>query len=244
MLKYSSFAGLALFLALGNVGGIAQPAPNAAGHWEGTLKPPTGEIGVTVDLAESGAGHWIGSLSIPSANAVDIPVSAISVEQSAVRFSVSGLPGSPAFDGKVSPDGSALSGVANNGNGPIPFDLKRAGEAKVKLPAPSSPLPKEFEGTWEGTANSGAGTARLALTLSRASDGTASGVLISVDQGNTQIPVTTVTIHGKQLNLDVRAVSAAFAGTLKADGAITGQWSQGTASVPLTFQRAAAKKKP
>lgn len=244
MLKYSSFAGMVLFLTLENVGGIAQTAPKPAGHWEGTLKPPTGEIGVTIDLAENGAEHWIGSLSIPSANAVDIPLSAISVEEAAVRFSASGLPGNPAFDGKLSPDGSALSGVANNGNGPIPFELKRAGEAKVKLPAPSSPLPREFEGTWEGMANSGAGTARLVLTLSRASDGTASGVLVSVDQGNTQIPVTTVTIHGKQLKLDVRALSGTFSGTLTGDRAITGQWSQGTASVPLTFQRAAANNKP
>jgi hypothetical protein len=238
MPKSSSLAGLVLFLALGNLGTVAQPAPSAAGHWEGTLKPPTGEIGVTVDLADTGAGHWIGSLSIPSANAVDIPVTSISVEKAAVRFSASGLPGSPAFDGKISPDGNALSGVANSGNGPIPFQLKRTGQAKVNLPPPNSPLPKEFEGAWEATVNSGAGQARLALTLSRASDGTASGTLISVDQGNTQIPVTAVTIQGKQLKLDVRAVSGSFSGTLGRDGAITGQWRQGTASLPLTFKRA------
>lgn len=240
MPKTSSFAGLVLFLFLGNLCGTAQTASQAAGHWEGTLKPSTGEIGVTVDLADSGSGHWIGSLSIPSANAMDIPVSSISVEQAAVRFSVSGLPGSPAFDGKLSPDGNALSGVANNGNGPIPFQLKRAGEPKVKLPAPNSPLPKEFEGAWEGTVSSGGGTARLGLTLSRAADGTASGVLVSVDQSNTQIPVTTVTIQGKQLKVEVRAVSGTFTGTLGKDGTITGQWSQGTASVPLTFKRRAS----
>jgi hypothetical protein len=245
MLKCSSFAGLVLFLVLGSLGTIAQPAPTAAGHWEGTLKPPTGEIAMTVDLADSGAGHWIGSLSIPTANAVDIPVTSISVEEAAVRFTASGLPGSPAFDAKLSEDGSALSGVANNGNGPIPFQLKRAGEPKVKLPAPNSPLPKEFEGAWEGTITSGGGKARLVLTLSRGSDGKASGVLISVDQGNTQIPVTTVTIHGKELRLEVRAISGTFAGTLGNDGAITGTWTEGTASLPLTLQRAAtAKKRP
>ena len=243
MLKYSSFAGLVLFLIVGSFGSAAQAAPSVAGHWEGTLKPPTGEIGVTVDLADSGAGHWIGSLSIPTANALDVPVSSISVEQAAVRFSVSGLPGSPAFDGKLSADGNGLSGVANNGNGPIPFQLKRTGQPNVKLPPPNSPLPKEFEGAWEGTISSGGGQARLVLTLSRASDGTASGVLTSVDQGNTQIPVTTVTIQQRQMKLEVRAVSGSFTGTLGADGAITGVWSQGSASLPLTFQRAATTKK-
>lgn len=240
MPKSSSLAGLLLFLALGNLGGIAQPTSKAAGHWEGTLKPSSGEIGVTLDLAETGAGHWIGSLGIPSANAVDIPVSSISVENGAVRFSASGLPGSPAFDGKISPDGNTLSGIANSGNGPIPFQVKRTGEAKVNLPPPNSALPKEFEGTWQATVNSGGAQARLLLTLSRGSDGTASGVLTSVDQGNTQIPVTAVTIQGNRVSLEIRAVSGSFTGTLGADGAISGTWREGTASVPLTFQRAAA----
>ena len=243
MPKSSSLAGAVLFLALGNLGAVAQPAPKVAGHWEGTLKPPTGEIGVTVDLAESGAGHWVGSLSIPSANAVDIPVSSISVENAAVRFSASGLPGSPAFDGKLSPDGHALAGIANSGNGPIPFQLKRTGEAKVNLPPPNSPLPRDFEGTWEATVSSEGSQARLVLTLSRASDGTASGTLTSVDQGNTNIPVTAVTIHGKQLKLEVRAVSGSFTGALGKDGAIKGQWSQGTATLPLTFNRTANGKR-
>ena len=84
--------------------------------------------------------------------------------------------------------------------------LARTGDADVKLPPASSPLSKEFEGAWEGAVVTDGSTRRIVLKLSAAPDGTAKGLLISVDKGNLEIPVTTVTLKGNQLELDVRVV--------------------------------------
>jgi hypothetical protein len=83
------------------------------------------------------------------------------------------------------------------------------------------------------------------LKLAPAADGTASATLIAVDQGNVEIPVTTVTIKDKQLQLEVRTVSGTYSGALGGNGEISGEWSQGPGRFPLTFKRVAPEtKKP
>ena len=115
----------------------------------------------------------------------------------------------------------------------------------MKVPPPSSALSKEFEGTWEGTLDDGGKLLRVVLKLSAAADGIATATLISVDQGNKEIPATTVTIKEKQLQLEARAVSGTYSGTLGANGAIAGVWAQRTNRLPLTFKHVSSEaKKP
>jgi hypothetical protein len=120
--------------------------------------------------------------------------------------------------------------------GGVPFELTRAGEANVKIPPPSSPLLAAFEGTWEGTLESNGQARRVRVMLSAASDGTATAVLVSVDKGNLEIPVTTVTLHDKELALDARVISGIYRGRLGADDTITGEWTEGAQRFPLTLK--------
>lgn len=53
-----------------------------------------------------------------------------------------------------------------------------------------------------------------------------------------EIPVTTVTLQGKQLELQARAVGGTYRGTLGATGEITGEWIEQTVRLPLSFRRA------
>ena len=86
---------------------------------------------------------------------------------------------------------------------------------------------------------------RVGLKLWPTADGTATATLIAVEQGNLEIPVTTVTIKGKELHLEARAVSGTYRGTLGAGGEIAGEWSEGPNHVPLTFKRVSSEtKKP
>ncbi len=230
-------------IVLGAVG-RAQTAPKATGHWQGKIEIPDHELAITVDIARSPKGVWIGSMSVLGATAVDVPLSSITVEDTAVRFTAS-LPEHVSFDGHLSADASSLSGTAANAAGEAPFQLTRDGEANVKVPPPSSALSKEFEGTWEGTLDSGGKVRRIGLKLSPAADGTATAILIAVEQGNLEIPVTTVTIKDKQLQLEARAVSGTYRGTLGASGDIAGEWAQGRNRLPLTFKRVPSEaKKP
>jgi len=227
---------LATLLAAFAPGPRVQAAAAPSGHWEGKIQIPERETAFAVDLAQGPAGAWIGSLTIKGATAVDVPLTDISVKDATVRFTAS-LPGTTTFEGSLSADASRLTGNVGNVEGAVPFELARSGEASVKLPPASSALSKDFEGTWEGAVVADGNTRRIVLKLSPAPDGTAKGLLISVDKGNLEIPITTVTLKGNQLELDARAVGGTYRGTLGANGEIAGEWVEKTSRIPLTFKR-------
>ena len=233
-------AGLAVLAAVS----LAQTDSKASGHWEGKIQMPNRELGITVDLAKNPKGAWIGSMSVVGSSAIDVPLDSVTVEDMAVRFTAS-LPEHALFDGQLSADASSLSGTASNAAGEAPFQLARNGDANVKVPPPSSALSKEFEGAWEGTHEVDGKVRRVGLKLWPAANGTATATLIAVEQGNLEIPVTTVTIKGKELQLEARAVSGTYRGTLGAGGEIAGEWSEGPNHFPLTFKRVSSEtKKP
>lgn len=230
--------------------GIAQTAAKAAGHWEGAIQmsnPETGktrDLGIAVDIAKSSSGEWIGSMSVLGSTAIDVPLSSIILDNTAVRFTAR-LPEDAAFDGQLSGDANRLSGTASSAAGQAPFQMTRIGEANVKVPPPSSTLSKEFEGTWEGTIEAGGKARRVVLKLSPTPNGIATATLISVDKGNLEIPFTTVTIQDKHLQLEARSVSGKYQGKLAATGEIAGEWTEGSTRLPLTFKRGLSDaKKP
>lgn len=232
------FGQLVTGVALLGAAGLAQTESNAGGEWQGKILIPDHGMVITVDLARSPKGAWIGSMSLAGSSAVDVPLSGLTVEGASVRFTAD-LPVHASFDGKISADGGTLSGTASSAAGDAPFQLTRGGEAKVKVAPPSSALSTEFEGAWEGMVDSGGKVRHIGLRLSRAADGSAAAVLIAVDSGNLEIPVTTVTVQGKDLQLEVRAVSGSYRGTLGDGGGIAGEWSEGGNRLPLNFKRAA-----
>jgi hypothetical protein len=215
---------------------LAQAPADPAGHWEGTIEMPRQPVGACLDLAKDPRGGWIGTLGILGTPIVDVPLRRIAVEGGKVRFTAA-LPDNPAFDGTLSADAAAIDGTASNSMGSVPFSLRRKGPANVKLPAPSSPLTKEFEGAWAGTLDAGGRQLRLALKLTAASDGSATATIVSLDQGQQEILVTSVTIEQKELRFEARGVSGSYKGTLGAGGEIVGEWSQAGAALPLSFKR-------
>jgi len=225
-----------LGMALACMVGAAEEPQGATGHWEGKLQMPNRELGMAVDLARDAKGVWIGSMSLAGTSAKDVPLRSLKVVATTVQFTAD-LPDSAAFEGSLSEDQNGLSGKASNALGAVPFQLTRQGAANVSVPPPNSVLSKELVGVWEGTLIAGGKTLRIRLKLAPATDGLATAVLTSVDQGNTEIPVTSVTIQGQQLQVESRAVSGKYRGTLGAGGEITGEWSQGSERLPLMLKR-------
>ncbi len=205
-----------------------------AGHWEGKIVIGSRELGITVDLARNADAGWIGSMSVIMSTSIDVPLGDIAVEDTLVRFTAT-IPGKVSFEGSLA--GDAITGTATNREGSAPFQLARKGTAAVKLPPPSSALPKRFEGEWQGTLGVAGKTIRLGLRLTPAANGTATGTLVAIDQGNQEIPVTTVTVNDDELRLESRAVSGTFKGTLGSAGEIAGEWTQGAQTVSLTLRR-------
>jgi len=212
-----------------------------SGHWEGKIQIPGHEVLVAVDLAKDRAGSWIGAMSVLQSTSVDVPLAEIRIQGPEVRFKAN-LPELASFAGALAADGNSISGSVNNSLGDAPFALSRAGEPKVNLPAPSSALSKDFAGTWQGSIEIQGQELRVLVKLGAAPDGRAVATLVSVDQGNLEIPATTVIIAEKRLELEVRALSGTYQGTLEANGRIAGEWSQGPIRSPLVLKRVAAEE--
>jgi len=236
-----AFSRLACLTLLAVMICLAQ-APTAAGHWEGNVQSPDGEVAVVVDLDKNDQGEWVGDFDAPSRNLNNMPLANIVVKGSALSFELSGFPAK--FEGKLSEDGQTFSGtLLFRQEMSMPFSLKKTGPAKVTLPPKSTPLTKEFEGRWEGTLEAGGQSLRLVLRLDKAADGTATGAIDSVDQGANDLRLAGIVIDGPSLRFSLPMVGGAYEGKLnKETGELAGQWSQGGNTLPLAFKRAVEKK--
>jgi hypothetical protein len=212
------------------------PGPAGSGHWEGSMIVQGKELRIDVDLVARTGDKWEGAAGFPEMNAKGLVLTGIAVQGQAVTFGIKGVPGDPLFKGTLSKDSKSLSGDFSQGPVTGTFTLAWKGEGKVEAPPKNAPLAKDFEGTWEGTLDVNGTLLRLTLKLSN-QDGGATGLLISVDQGGAEIPLMSIVQTDAQLKFTVPAVGGSYEGSLK-EGQITGTWTQGPGSLPLSFKRA------
>jgi hypothetical protein len=86
---------------------------------------------------------------------------------------------------------------------------------------------------------------RLALELAPDAAGKPVGVVVSLDQGNSRIPVSGLTETDGKVHFETPAVKGSFTGTMNADGSeLSGEWSQLGRSTSLVFKRLPAASKP
>jgi uncharacterized protein len=220
-----------LSFARAAAGWQASAAAPPSGHWVGSIAGPG--IGVEVDLGRQGDG-WRGTISIPVQGTKGIPVSDLAVKNPSVEFAIKG-PGDPRFKGELSQDGKTITGTFSQGGASLPLTLAWKGEAQFEAVPKNPAVSKGLLGTWEGALDVQGKTLRLALTLANAPDG-AAGKLVSLDQNNFEMPVTTIAETGSRLKLAVTMVSGGFEGEVKGDE-IVGTWTQGGGSLPLTFKK-------
>lgn len=218
----------------------AQDGPR--GHWSGSVEVPDQSLAMEVDL-EKGPNGWTGSISIPAQNATGIPLDAITFTNGKCTFHLKGAPGDPTFTGTLSADGKTLAGDFTQGPGSFPFKFNRTGDPKVEEAKASPAVAKDFLGTWEGTLE-GPGL-RLVLKMSNDASG-AKAVLITVDQGGTEIPVSAIEQKDSKLTLVVKMVGGRYEAEIdKAGAELNGTWTQGGNGLPLKLKKAAAQdKKP
>ena len=110
------------------------------------------------------------------------------------------------------------------------------GRSEVRAATENTAVGKDLEGSWEGTLDADGTLLRLTVKLSNQPDGTAAGMLISVDQNGVEIPIAAVVQTNSHLTLHVPSVVGRYEGDFK-DGELTGQWTQGPKTWPLVFKR-------
>jgi hypothetical protein len=213
-------------------------APSPAGRWEGKLATPMQTLDLTIDIVAKGSG-WEGVITIPAQNLTQYPLSSITASGDSASFAMA-APGDPRFTGKIDATGKIWTGEFTQGEGRLPLSLTRIGDAKIEPPKPSTAITKELEGAWEGTLTAGPRTLRLVLKLATGPDGLGQGTLVSVDQGNAEIKIQTISLAAGRLTLLLPTIAGSWEGELKGEQ-LEGTWKQGAGTSPLTFKRAAAK---
>jgi uncharacterized protein len=127
------------------------------------------------------------------------------------------------------------------------ISIASAQTAAVHKPQPERGYPT-LQGHWTGSLQAGEAVLHLVLHVSKAADGSFKATIDSLDQGVYGIEVTSLTQKDSTLHFNVSSVGASYEGRIAADhGSIEGDWTQGSASLPLVFHRQAAgagAKKP
>ena len=138
------------------------------------------------------------------------------MKNTSVEFAIKGAPGDPRFKGELSQDGKTIAGTFSQGGGNVPLNLAWKGEAQFEAVRKNPAVSKALLGTWEGTLDVQGKSLRLVLTLANGPDG-ATGTLVSLDQNNFEMPVTTIAEEGSRLKLTISMVSGAFDGEIKGE---------------------------
>lgn len=216
----------------------AQSPVDPSGHWTGIAKVPDRPITLAVDLSKKPTGELTGTYAQPDQGLKALPLTMVSMVGRTVHFVVKGNDQGSAFAGVLSADGQTMAGDITMGDYVIPFELTRTGDARIAA-APISPaIAPEFEGLWQGTLAADGTMVQIELRLANRPDGTATGTVASPNGSGVEIPVAIVQT-GERVTITIDAVGASFAGALNAAGsALTGSWSQQSASLPLTLSKA------
>lgn len=125
----------------------APAPPLPTGPWSGALELPGGALPLQVDFRHEGA--WTATLSIPAQGLKGFPLADLKAEGSQVRFRLAGLPGDPAFQGQLQPDGS-LKGTFTQGGQSFPLTLKPGALPAAPPSAPAVKAPEDREVTFPG----------------------------------------------------------------------------------------------
>jgi hypothetical protein len=232
---------LAAFVLFAAPATHGQAASDPTGHWEGTIQTQGIEIPMEMDLSKNASGQFTGTYGQPSQKLKGFPMVSVTVDGAAIAFTLPAS-GGVTFKGTILADGQSMSGEVSGSFGTAPFSVARTGDAHVYAPPTSAPIPKTMEGTWNGTLDVDGGL-RVVVKLSNHADGTSTGMLISVDQGELELPVA-IDQKASHLTLDVKSVSSSYSADLNAAGTeLVGTYTtaQGLA-LPLTLRRAALER--
>jgi hypothetical protein len=215
-----------------------RPGSDLQGYWKGTLDTREAQLRVAFKISEPTKGTFAGVLDSLDQGARNIPLTTIAYTKPAVKIDVAGVGGH--FEGELNAAGTEISGTWEQVGRGFPLVLKQSAPSELEpnLDETAYVWSKEsdLQGHWNGTLRVGGGTLRLALHIARTPDGSFNGTMDSLDQGAKDLPVTTISYTGSDVQLEWHALNAAFRGKLE-KGKLNGTWEQAGGSAPLVFER-------
>jgi uncharacterized protein (TIGR03435 family) len=98
---------------------------------------------------------------------------------------------------------------------------------------------QDLAGTWQGTLSTPAAQLRVVFKINATPDGKFTGQGFSIDQGGQPIPMSAITVEGRNVKWKVDALAASYEGAFTPDGnTINGTVTQGPNPMPLNLTRA------
>jgi RNA polymerase sigma factor (sigma-70 family) len=212
------------------------------GLWKGTLMVKAVALRLNFKVAEQQDGTIQVRLDSVDQGAKDIAATSASYDKSVFKAEFAGLNG--LFEGRVSSDKKEITGTWTQAGKQLPLTLTRADVTEEAMEQSGKSYyyknENEPQGHWKGTLNVKNVDLHLVFNIAKTPDGKFVCDLVSVDQGNAEIPATTVNWVEPNLQLEWKAVGGAFNGKL-AKGQLDGVWRQGNLSLPLKLSRSAGE---
>jgi hypothetical protein len=249
--KTAAVAGAAILLTAG-IGIVAvktihsMQSPDIQGNWAGIMeiKEIKAKSPVLYKITrENGSYHAVGVN--PYRGSMEVPLDkviyhfpSVHMERLAIGFT---------YDANLNPKTMEISGTWKVGkiSGPLTLKLNALPDAFPEPLAESDYAPRkdsDVQGYWQGTLKARNTPLRVALKIAERTNGTFRAVFNSLDQGGLDIEATAVTYHAPTVKAEFGGIGGTFEGTVESgDRVITGTWTQGSATLPLTLERANAQ---
>lgn len=230
----AAMAGM-LWMAAGTMAGtVADPVEGA---WKGSLDVGGGaKLALSVFAAKGENGKIGVTVDSPDQKAFGFDADEAKVEGNVFTFKVGVLKAE--FEGKLAADGKTATGTWTQGGKGLPATLEKVDPASL----PKGPeVAKELKGLWEGKLKvQNTFELRLVVRVSPASGDPSRliAVMDSPDQGANGIPISSATLKGGEVVLEIPAVQGTFKGKLdQKTGTLDGTWTQGGMDMPLVLKK-------
>lgn len=207
-----------------------------SGHWEATMQLPSGDLRFELDLDRNATGEIAGTIGTPAQHLIGLPLARVVLDGRTITFFARE---DQPFTGELLADGQTITGNYRLEGQSIPLTLTRTGPPRMKPAARITTIPSQLEGTWNATVSAGGRDVHLVLTMVNHADGTCTGSLVNLDEGRLTVPITAVDLREPVVTIAFMAISGSFTGSTNSEGTeVTGTFTQGSFSVPVTFRRA------
>jgi hypothetical protein len=104
----------------------AAPALIVVGDWQGSIETGKGSLKVVIHIAASKDETFTATLDSPDQGATGIPMNLITYKEPDLHFEIERL--ACIYDGKISSDGSEITGLFKQGSGSASLAFKRVGK--------------------------------------------------------------------------------------------------------------------
>jgi hypothetical protein len=210
------------------------------GAWSGPVRFSGNTLTFVFRFDVDDKSELHGTLSVPEQAGIELAMSELEFGNGQLTFKV------PQVQGEFSAShakGELVGTWKQGGNPRLPVTLKKGGAIAPKAIALklSSESFAALSGVWRGTLkvkNPQGEDVSLPLVMVFATDEHAEmiGFFDSPSQKATNIPITAVSLAAGKFAAKVAGLGAEYRGTLSGS-TLTGEWSQGPQSWPLTFKR-------